>query len=117
MPSLPGLVAGTILADWCQILLLAVGGMNIPDSDIRELSSQWRSVLHSIDGYSSLSFRGVVLHEMLAAALACSVLFSATERYEELAKLEDGIRSYLDEVLQCGLTGRGRPVGDMASNG
>ena len=113
--------------------------MNISDSDIRELSSQWWSVLQSIDypssgtalrvlnglvdayltghGYGSLSFRGVVRHEMLAAALACSVLFSATERYEELAKLEDGIRSYLDEVLQSGPSGRGRPVGDIANNG
>ena len=111
--------------------------MNIPDSDIRELCSQWWSVLQSIDypssgtalrvlnglvdayitgrGCGPFGLRGVVRHEKQAAALASHVLFNATKRYEELAQLEGGIQSYLEEVLHGGLTDAGRPVGGLTN--
>ena len=91
---------------------MVVDGLNIPETDTEQLSAQWCSVVRSIDYPSSgialrvlssivkayLSGRGCGMgnlhglnrHYNKVARLTSTVLFDATERYDEMAKWRNG---------------------------
>ena len=101
---------------------LVVDGLKISQADIKQLSSQWRGVLESMDYASSgaalriLSaivksylrgrgcrmgnVRGLVHHYNKAATLTTTVLFDATRRFDEMSRFQTGIQSYLTEVVR-----------------
>ena len=100
---------------------LVVDGLHIPETDTRQLSAQWCSVVRGIDYPSSgialrvLSslvkaylrgrgcrmgnLRGLNRHYNKVARLTSTVLLDATERYDEMAQFKEGIRIYLREVV------------------
>ena len=105
---------------------LTVDGLKVSQADIRQLSSQWRGVLESMDYASSgaalriLSaivksylrgrgcrmgnVTGLVHHYNKAATLTTTVMFDATRRFDEISRYEAGIQSYLTEVVRSDRT-------------
>ena len=105
---------------------LTIDGLKVSQTDVRQLSSQWRGVLESMDYASSgaalriLSaivksylrgrgcrmgnVAGLVHHYNKAATLTTTVMFDATRRFDEISRYEAGIQSYLTEVVRSDRT-------------
>ena len=103
-------------------MYINIDGLRVSQSDVRQLSSQWRGVLETMDHASSglalrvLSaivksylrgrgcrmgnFAGLIRHYNKAATLTTTVMFDATRRFEEVARYQSGIHSYLKEVVR-----------------
>ena len=103
-------------------MYINIDGLRVSQSDVRQLSSQWRGVLETMEHASSgLALRvlsaivksylrgrgcrmgnvaGLVRHYDKAATLTTTVMFDATRRFEEVARYQAGIHSYLKEVVK-----------------